>query len=116
MIPMMSRKLLIIIAVHSLIFWFQIACLGYLLYAGITRDFSLWLLLPAGSILLNGLMLLLNRGRCPFTTLAEKEGAGNGAVSDLFLPDWVARNIFRVGIVLFPLELALLAVRFFTGL
>ena len=110
-----TRKLYFIVTLHSLIFWFQVGCLGYLLYAGITRAFSPWLVIPAGSILLNGLLLLLNRGRCPFTTLAEKEGAGNGAVTDLFLPGWVARNVFRVGIVFFPLEIALLVFRYFTG-
>lgn len=111
----MTRKLFFIISLHSLIFWFQIGCLGYLLYAGITRAFSLWLFAPAASISFNGLLLLLNRGRCPFTTLAEKEGAGNGAVTDLFLPEWMAQNVFHIALVLFPLEIALLAFRYFTG-
>ncbi|RJQ39379.1 MAG: hypothetical protein C4555_03400 [Dehalococcoidia bacterium] len=112
----MTRKLFLIVTLHSVIFWFQVACLGYLLYAGLSRSFSLWLVIPASSILLNGLLLLLNRGRCPFTALAEKEGAGKGPVTDLFLPGWAARNVFRVGIVLFPAEIALLALRYFTGL
>jgi hypothetical protein len=30
---------------------------------------------------------------CPVTPLAERLGATDGAVSDIFLPDWVARNL-----------------------
>ena len=113
---MLDGKLLLIKSVHSLIFWFQTACLTYILYAGITRTLGSILLIPVGSILLNGLLLLLNKGRCPFTTLAERQGAEKGSVTDIFLPDWMAHNLFRVSSVVFSVELMLLAVRYFTGL
>jgi hypothetical protein len=109
-------KLFLIKFSHSLIFWWQAACLGYILYAGITRTFNAILLIAIGSILLNGLLLLLNDGRCPFTTLAENKGAEKGSITDIFLPDWIARNIFRVSFPFFIAELVLLAVRFFTGI
>jgi len=112
----MFNKLFFIKFIHSLIFWWQAACLAYLLYAGITRTFNIILLVAIGSILLNGMLLLLNKGRCPFTTLAEKQGAKKGSVTDIFLPDWIARNIFRVSFPFFIAELILLAVRFFTGI
>lgn len=101
---------------HSLIFWYQIACLAYILYAGITPTFDIILLIAICSILLNGLLLLVNKGSCPFTTLAEKQGAEKGSVTDIFLPDCIARNIFRVSTPFFCAELVLLAIRFFTGL
>jgi hypothetical protein len=34
-----------------------------------------------------------NNQVCPFTPLAEELGAENGAVADLFLPDWASRRI-----------------------
>ena len=111
-----TKKLFIIKFIHSLIFWWQIGCLVYIVYAGITRTFNIILLVAICSILLNGLLLLLNKGRCPFTTIAEGQGAKKGSVTDIFLPDCVARNIFRVTFPFFILELILLAVRFFTGL
>ena len=98
-----------------MIFWWQIACLGYLLYAGITRTFNALGLIAITSILINGILLALNKGRCPFTTLAEHQGATSGSVTDLFLPGFIARNIFRVCMPLFCAELILLAVRYFTG-
>lgn len=112
----MFNKLFFIKFAHSLIFWWQAACLVYLLYAGITATFNILVLLAVVSILINGLLLLLNKGRCPFTTLAERQGAESGSVTDIFLPDCIARNIFRVSFPFFILELILLGIRFFTGI
>ena len=89
------------------------ACLFYILYAGITRSFSWVLLLAVCSILVEGIVLLLNKWRCPFTVLAERLGASQGSVTDIFLPDIIARNTFKFSTVLFALELVLLAVRYF---
>jgi hypothetical protein len=110
----MPNKLFLIKFIHSVIFWWQVACLAYLLYAGITRTFNVIVLVAIVSILINGLLLLLNKGRCPFTTLAEHQGAKSGSVTDLFLPKCIANNIFRVSMPLFCAELVLLAVRYFT--
>jgi hypothetical protein len=46
--------------------------------------------------------------------MAEKQGAKRGSVTDIFLPDWVARNIFRVATPLFIIELIVLAIRYFS--
>jgi hypothetical protein len=102
--------------VHSLIFWWQAACLAYILYAAIAGTFNLLLLIAICCIFLNGLLLLLNKGRCPFTTLAEKQGAKSGSVTDIFLPKCIARNIFRFSFPFFIIELILLAVRYFGGI
>ncbi len=110
------RRLFLIKSVHSVIFWWQVGCLAYLLYAGLTRTFSVIVLIAVVSIVLDGVLLLLNNGRCPFTTLAESQGAERGSVTDIFLPDCVARNIFRVSFPFFIAELVLLAVRHFSGI
>ncbi len=109
----MNQKIILIKLIHSLIFWFQMACIAYLLYAAITRDFYIFILIPIGSILLNGLLLALNKGRCPFTNLAEQYGAERGSVTDLFLPDFIARNIFRACTPFFVAELVVIAIRYF---
>ena len=112
----MNQKVFAVKLVHSLIFWFQVACLVYLLYANIAGDFNWFIFIPIGSILLNGLCLAFNKGRCPFTNLAERYGADSGSVTDIFLPDIVARNIFRVSAPLFIAELILLGIRYFCGI
>ena len=88
----------------------------YILYSGITKTFNWVLLIALIAIVVEGLALLLNKGRCPLTTFAEKHGAEKGTVTDIFLPDLISRNVFRISIVLFSAALILLAFRYFTGL
>ena len=73
------------------------------------------LLLAITAILIEGLALLLNRGRCLLTTLAEKHGVAKGSVTDIFLPQWIARNVFKSATILFAAELGLLAFGYFMG-
>ena len=92
------------------------ACLAYVLYCGITKTYNWTLLLAIGAILIEGLALVLNHGRCPLTTLVEKYGAEKGSVTDIFLPGWIARNIFKGSTVLFSVGIILLAFRYFMKL
>ena len=109
----MPNKLFFIKSIHTIIFFFIWVCLLYILYCGITKTYNWALLLAIGAIFTEGFALLLNHGRCPFTTLAEKLGAEKGSVTDIFLPQWMARNVFRLSAVLFTVELVLLAFRYF---
>jgi len=111
----LNKKVFLVKLAHSLIFWFQVACIAYMLYAAITRNFSLFLLIPIVSIVINGILLYFNEGRCPFTNLAEKYGAESGSVTDLFLPKIIADNIFRTFTPLFIITLIIVAIRFFFG-
>ena len=104
----MLNKLFFIKSVHTVIFFFMWLCLIYILYCGITRTYNWALLLAISAILIEGLALLFNRGRCPLSTLAEKQGAESGSVTDIFLPQWMARDVFKFATVLFIAELVLL--------
>ncbi len=111
---LVMRKLFLFRLFHSLVFWFMLACLVYILYCGVTGTFNLFLLVALIAVLTEGVVLILNRWRCPLTALAEKLGAEKGSVTaDMFLPAVVARNTFRVSTILFVAELALLSVRYF---
>jgi hypothetical protein len=111
---MQSTKIAILKVVHSVIFWIMVACLLYILYCAIARRYDWTLLGAVAFILLEGLVLLINRFRCPLTTLAERWGADHGAITDLFLPGWLARNTFKISTVLFIVELFWLAIGYFT--
>jgi hypothetical protein len=108
-----TKALFYLKLVHTAVFFYMCVCLGYLLYAGVARAFGWLVVVAIASILGEGLALLLNRGRCPLTTLAEKSGALRGSVTDLFLPAFIARNTFRFSTGLFVGEIVLLAVRYF---
>ena len=111
----MNVRVFLIKLFHSLIFFYMAACLVYIMYASVARDFG-WILIAAlGTMLFEGAVLLINHGQCPLRSLAEKYGAENGAVTDIFLPDIIARNIFRVSFPLLIAELVFLAIRYFSA-
>ena len=109
-----SKKIFVIKFIHSVIFIFMVACLFYILYCAIARRYDWTLLVALGAIFMEGLALLLNRWRCPLTTLAEKCGAANGAVTDIFLPEWLTKHTFKISTVLLIIELIWLAWGYFT--
>jgi len=110
---MHSKKVFAIKLFHSFIFLFMVACLLYILYCAIARRYDWTLLLALAAIFMEGLALLLNRWRCPLTTLAEKYGAANGAVTDIFLPAWLNRHTFKITTIVVIIELIWLAWGYF---
>ena len=110
---MENNKVFTIKLVHSVIFFFMVACLCYILYCGIARRYDWTLLVALGAICLEGLALLFNRGKCPFTDLAEKYGAASGTVTDIFLPMWFTRHVFKIAVVVVIIELILLGVGYY---
>jgi len=111
----MASRLLLIKWLHSLIAFFMLACLFYILYAGVTGTFNGILLIAIATILIEGAAISLNKWQCPLTTLAEKYGAEKGSVSDIFLPGVIARNLFKWSPAIFAGELVLLGIRHFAG-
>ena len=111
----MAKGLLLLKWFHSLLAFFMLACLFYILYAGVTSTFNIILLIAIATILIEGAAISLNKCQCPLTSLAEKYGAKKGSVSDIFMPEIMARNLFKWSPFVFGAELILLGVRHFTG-
>ena len=80
-------------AVHSGIFLVELASILWLVVTGVVgrrdRTVGVAALLVAGETA----VFLANDGVCPLTPLAEAYGAADGRVSDIFLPDRLARTI-----------------------
>ena len=98
--------------VHMVIFLLLSSCLGYLFYSGITETYNWVLFLAVGVLLLEGVVLLVNRGQCPLTLLAKTYGDETGRITDMFLPAWFVPHLFRVGITLFVSGVVLLVVNY----
>jgi hypothetical protein len=85
--------LVLIRGFHSAIFLVELAAIAWLVVTGITgrrdRSTAVAAVLVAGE----AAVFLTNDGVCPLTPLAERHGARRGGVSDIFLPDPVARTI-----------------------
>ena len=111
----MNIRIIIVKFLHSIVFFLCIGCMAYIAFAAAMKKFDTWLLLAMGSISLEGIILWLNRCHCPLTRLAEKYGAHNGSVTDIFLPPLIARNTFRISLALAIVEVVFLAVRYLGG-
>ena len=109
-----KKKIFVIKLIHSILFFLMAFCLFYILYCAISRTYDWTLLIAMVIIILEGLSLVFNHWRCPLTTLAEKYGAEKGSVTDIFLPAWCARNVFKFFTVLFAVEVIWVSFGYFT--
>jgi hypothetical protein len=97
--------------VHTAIFVVLSACVLYILYSGATARITPWTWVAVAAIVIESLALAASGGRCPLTRLAERMGAIDGSVADLFLPKWFADRIFPICGTAFLIGCGLLAVR-----
>jgi hypothetical protein len=80
-------------AFHSAVFLVMLAAIGWLVATGIIGRRDRSVALAAGLVAIESGVFIANDGVCPLTPLAERYGARRGGVSDIFLPDAVARTI-----------------------
>lgn len=79
--------------VHTLIFVVELACIGWLIQTGAAGRRDRTVALAPGLVAAEVVVFIENDGVCPLTPLAEGLGAERGSVSDIFLPDALARTI-----------------------
>jgi hypothetical protein len=88
-----AARLAALRAVHSAIFLVELWAILWLVVTGAMgrtgRSVTVAALLVAGE----SAVFVANGGVCPLTPLAVRYGAERGGVSDIFLPDVVARTI-----------------------
>lgn len=68
----------------------------YLLYSGARGRSDRKAALAAGIALGESAIYAGNGFRCPLTGVAERLGAESGAITDIFLPNWLARNVANI--------------------
>lgn len=108
-----NKKVFAIKLVHSMIFFLMVACLMYVFYCAVVRRYDWLLLVALSAIVIEGIVLLINHGKCPFTDLAKKYGDQKGSVTDIYLPAWYARNTFKIATIVVIIELIWLAWDYF---
>jgi len=90
----LDRPLLVAIrTVHSAIFLVELGSILWLLVTGLAGRRDRTVAVAAGLVAVESAVFVLNDRVCPLTPLAERHGAVRGGVSDIFLPDVVARTI-----------------------
>lgn len=92
--PTRRRALLALIkGVHSAAFLVELASILWVVATGLTGRRDRSVAVAAGLVAVESAVFVANAGVCPLTPLAERYGARRGSVSDIFLPDPIARTI-----------------------
>jgi hypothetical protein len=99
--------------VHTLIFWILSLCVAYALFTGLADRITVWTWVAVGLILVEGIVLAASGWTCPLTILAERQGARQGSVTDIFLPSWAADRIFPICGTLSAVAVVMIALRVF---
>ena len=80
-------------SVHTAIFLVELASIAWLVVSGLLGRRDRTVALAAVAVTAEVAVFLGNDRICPLTPLTERLGASRGAVTDIFLPDVVARTI-----------------------
>jgi len=86
-----ASVLLMIKLVHTVVWAFFVSCILAIPLAAATGRFPLAAML-IGLVLIEVVILAVNRGSCPLTNIAERYTSDRKANFDIFLPLWVAKN------------------------
>ena len=89
--------------VHTAAFFVLSGCVLLVLYSGASGRVTTWTWVGISMILAEGIALASCGGKCPLTVLAERRGAVQPGVADIFLPRWFADRIFPICTTLFLL-------------
>jgi hypothetical protein len=102
-----NRKLLIIKTAHTAIWCVLVAAILYVLYAGMFNNVNTLTWICIGSVFIEGIVLFIYKGKCPFTVAGHKYAENPRVGFDIFLPEWLAKynkliftSIFIIGLIL----------------
>jgi hypothetical protein len=85
-------KLNLIKLVHTIIWLFFNLVIFNLLYLAVTRSNSKLIWVDLGFILLEGVILVVYKMKCPLTVMARKYSDSTKDNFDIYLPAWLAKN------------------------
>ena len=98
-----NKKLILIKLIHTAIWGVFIVAILYILYAGIFDNVSMLVWFCVGLVFVEGIILLICKGKCPFTLLGYKYTNNPRVGFDIFLPVWLAKNNKTIFSVLFSI-------------
>src|SRR4030095_7424946 len=91
MIMTVSSKLTFIKLIHTSIWIFFNLVIFYLLYAVIVDKIDKWIWIGLGLFLLEGIVLLVFKMKCPLTVVARRYSDSTKENFDIYLPNWLAK-------------------------
>ena len=103
----MKNKLITIKLIHTIIWFIFVAVIMYVLYAGVFNKINKMVWYCIGAVLLEFVVLLINRWECPLTPIAGKHTNNRSHNFDIFLPEWLAKYNKIIFSTLFIIGLSL---------
>ena len=107
-------KLTSIKLLHTLIWLFFNVVIFYLLYAVLINKIDRWVWMGIGFVLLEGIVLLIFKNRCPLTVMSRKYSDSSKDNFDIYLPNWLAKynkliytGLFLIAVLLLMYRLAI---------
>ena len=102
-----KKKLFMVKLIHTIIWCIFVAAIMYVCYAGMFNKIDRLVWYCVGAVLLECIVLLINKWTCPLTPLARKYSNSHSHNFDIYLPEWLAKHnktlfsiIFLVGLLL----------------
>jgi hypothetical protein len=103
----MCKKLFYLKLMHTIIWFFYVLIISYIFYAGIYNKINLYLWIAIGLVIIEGIILIIFKGKCPLTVLGYKYTDSHEVGFDIYLPRWLAKynkmifgTIFVIGILI----------------
>lgn len=97
--------------IHTIVWAFFAGLIFYVLWCGITGHVGVFTWVAIGFVLLEALVLMLNKWVCPLTPIARKYTDDPRDNFDIFLPNWLARHNKTIFTTLYVLGIALVLYR-----
>jgi len=102
-----ARKLFAVKLIHTLVWLIFVIAIFYVVYAGIADRITWLVLFCIGLVLAEGILIMINKGKCPLTSIAYRYTDNHLIGFDIFLPKWLAKYnkiifsiIFLIGLIL----------------
>ena len=100
---------------HTVVFLTLLYCVLDVMWSGIMGRITHRTKVSLAAVTVEAIIFVANGRECPLTVMVEDLGAEHGQVTDIFLPDVVARNIFGISCSLLGIGAAAFAWRRFLG-
>ena len=85
-------KLTAIKVLHTIIWVFYNLVIFYLLYAVLANKINKWVWVSIGLVILEGIVLLVFKMKCPLTVVARKYSDSTKDNFDIYIPNWLAKH------------------------
>ena len=102
-----TNKLNIIKFIHTIVWGIFAVAILYVCYAGIFDKITRLVWFCIAAVLIEAVVLLINKWKCPFTSLCYKYTSNHTVGFDIFLPVWLAKHNKVIFTTLFSVGFAL---------